>query len=184
VADQITDSMLMERVRDSDRDAFRTLFFRHQPAVYRQALFHLGDADQAHDVVQETFLRIWEKRTELRPELSFLGLVLRVGGNIGLDAIRRKSRHRKLEGDLPLPEISEGDDPEQSLRVKLLEAELRRVVATKLAGRAGLVFVLCRLEEKTYREAAAILGITEKTVENHMNAALRVIRKELRHIRQ
>jgi RNA polymerase sigma-70 factor (ECF subfamily) len=129
-------------------------------------------------------MRIWENRAALRPELSFLGLALRIGGNISLDALRRKGTHRRLEGDLPLPQVSEGDDPEQALRLRLLESELSRVVATKLAERARLVFVLCRLEGKTYREAAAILRITEKTVENHMNAALKVIRKELRYIRR
>jgi RNA polymerase sigma factor (sigma-70 family) len=184
VTDQLSDSELADHLRGSDREAFRILFFRHQPAVYRQALFQLGDADQAHDVVQETFLRIWERRTTLRPELSLLGLALRIGGNIGLDAIRLKGTHRRLEGDLPLPAQSAGDDPEQALRLKQLESELARVVTTKLAERARMVFTLCRLEGKSYREAGAILGIAEKTVENHMNAALRIIRKELHHIRE
>jgi RNA polymerase sigma factor (sigma-70 family) len=182
VNEEPTDTALMERVRASDAEAFRVLFFRYQPAVYRQALFHLGDANQAHDVVQETFLRIWERRGALRPELSFPGLAMRTGGNICLDILRRKGTHSRLKGDLPPPEPSAGDDPEQALRIKVIETELARVVTTRLPERARMAFVLCRLEGKSYRDAAEILGITEKTIENHMNAALKVIRKELQHL--
>jgi RNA polymerase sigma-70 factor, ECF subfamily len=182
VNEQPTDTDLTERVRTSDADAFRLLFFRHQPAVFRQALFHLGDAEQAKDVVQETFLRIWERRASLQPDLSFLGLALRTGGNICLDILRRRGTHNRLKGELPPPEPSAGDDPEQALRLKVIESELARVVATRLPERARMAFVLCRLEGKSYRDAAQILGISEKTVENHMAGALKVIRKALKHL--
>ena len=111
-----TDPELLKRVRASDADAFRALFERYQPIVFRQVMYQLGESDAAHDVVQETFVRIWDHRRSLQPELSFAAYALRISANLVRDA-----------GPVPLEAVP---NPHQygRLEFRLVDRRIRVVV--------------------------------------------------------
>ena len=161
-----TDPELLKRVRASDADAFRALFVRYQPIVFRQVMYQLGESDAAHDVVQETFVRIWDHRRSLQPELSFLAYAFRISANLVRDAARHRAVRERTAQLVPRPELSEGDDPEEALTRAMLEERIARIVNARLPDRC--------------REIATLLGVTEKTIENQINRALRVLRRALR----
>lgn len=66
------DSELLYRLKEGDRDAFNTVYWRYSPKVYNTVLYLLNDADLAEDVVQELFLTIWES-----VEIYYLSLTLK-----------------------------------------------------------------------------------------------------------
>lgn len=175
-----SDESLIERVRNSDTEAFRLLFERYQPIVFRAALFRTRQIDASHDVVQETFLRIWEHRSSLRPQLSFPALLYRVSGNIIRDLARRENTRDRLRRLVPVPAVSEGDDPEEALHLTQLEERLTTAINDHLPDRCRTVFLLSRFEGMTNSEIASLLGISVRTVEHQINHALRVMRRELR----
>jgi len=177
-----TDPELLKRVRasDADADAFRTLFERYQPIVFRQVMYQLGESDAAHDVVQETFVRIWDHRRSLQPELSFVAYALRISANLVRDAARHRAVRERTAHSVPPPELSEGDDPEEALTRAMLEERIARIVNARLPDRCREIFLLSRFEGKSHREIATLLGVTEKTIENQINRALRVLRRALR----
>ncbi len=175
-----TDPELLKRVKASDADAFRALFERYQPIVFRQVMYQLGESDAAHDVVQETFVRIWDRRRSLRPELSFLAYVLRISANLVRDAARHRAVRERTAAFIPRPELSEGDDPEEALTRAMLEERIARIVSSSLPDRCREIFLLSRFEGRSHREIATLLGVTEKTVENQITRALRVLRRKLR----
>src|SRR5512140_440236 len=123
-----SDMLLMEKVRDSDMEAFRVLFDRYQPIIFRQALFHIHQTDLAHDIVQETFVRIWEHRASLRPHQSFLALALSICHNLVLDGVKHRKVRERLDKEIPRSVPSEGDDPHEALQRTMLEEELSRVI--------------------------------------------------------
>jgi RNA polymerase sigma-70 factor (ECF subfamily) len=180
VEEKTADSQLLERVRDSDAEAFRVLFERFQPIVFRQALFQTRQADVSHDIVQETFVRIWEHRAKLKPHLSFLAYALRISGNLVRDAARRRATRERLQGAVPPPSLSEGDDPAEALQLGLLEERLLAVINGDLAEKCRRIFVLSRLEGKSNREIADLLGLSVRTVEHQINHALKVVRRRLK----
>ncbi len=169
----------MEKLKDSDVEAFRVLFDRYQPIIFRQALFHTRQADVSHDIVQETFVRIWEHRGTLRPHQSFLALALKVSGNLVRDMVKHKKVRERLESEVPRPALSEGDDPHEALQLSMLEDVLAAVINEELGERCRTVFLLSRFEGKTTREIAELLDISPKTVENQINHALKVLRRRL-----
>jgi len=175
-----TDSELLERVKASDADAFRVLFERYQPIVFRQVRYQLGESDAAHDVVQETFVRIWDRRYSLQPELSFLAFALRISGNLVRDAARHRAVREKTARDIPPPALSDGDNPEESLQRTMLEEHIATIIATRLPPRCREIFLLSRFEGKSHREIGELLQVSEKTVENQITRALRVLRRNLR----
>lgn len=76
------DSELLYRLKEGDRDAFNTVYWRYSPKVYNTVLYLLNDADLAEDVVQELFLTIWEKRGNILPELNFEAYISTIARNL------------------------------------------------------------------------------------------------------
>lgn len=176
----MTDSELLERVKDSDAEAFRALFDQYQPLLFRHVLYQTRDVDFAHDIVQESFLRIWEHRESLKPHLSFVAYLYRISGNLIRDNIKHRNVQRKLEHAIPLPTPSEGDNPEETLRMAILERELINAVNVNLPEKCRTIFLLSRMEGKSNKQIAELLGIAIKTVENQLHHALKVLRKRLK----
>jgi len=173
------DTELLRRVKGSDPDAFGELFHKYQPMVYRQVFFRVRDVDIAHEIVQATFVRIWEHRSTLKPHLHFLALTLRISQNLVRDMARHQSTRDRLAGEIPVPSASEGDDPLAILQLRMLEEQIVEIVSNRLGERCRAVFLLSRYEGKSHLEIAAVLGISVKTVENQIAHALRTLKRAL-----
>lgn len=176
----VTDIQLLEKVKESDIEAFRMLFDRYQPIIFRQVLFQTHDADLSHDIVQETFIRVWEHRGSLKPNLSFLAYVMRISGNLVLDVFKHQKIQKRLEDSIPSPALSECDDPEEALQLTVLHERIYTVMNENLPKRCREVFLLSRFEGKTHQQIAELLGISARTVEHQISHALKVLRKKLR----
>lgn len=171
-----SDEMLTERVRASDEAAFRLLFERYQPVLFRSMRAATGNNDDAHEIVQETFVRVWNRRASLRSDLPLLGFLFRIARNLVRDAAKHQAVRMRYESDVPPPERSETDDPERWLQVRLLEERLAAILRDSLPDKCREVFVLSRVGGMTNAEIARQLGISVKTVENQMTKALRIVR--------
>ncbi len=175
----LEDADLVRKVRKSDIEAFRVLFEKYQPTVYRDVFFRTRDAELSHDIVQDTFLRIWERRKTLRANLSILGFLLRISGNLARDAVRRGRTRDRLKESVPQPAISEGDDPEAALNLAVLEERLTAIINDRLPKRCRAIFLLSRFEGKSNNEIAMMLKISVRTVEHQIAHALGVLRRSL-----
>ncbi len=175
-----TDKDLLKRLRGSNKEAFQALFERYQPMLFRQALFLTGQKDLAHDIVQETFVRVWEQRRVLKPHLSFPGFILRISQNLIRDHARQRKTHEKLEVFVPSPSPSEGDNPAEALELTELQNKIRWTLQNQLTERCRQVFLLNRFEGKSYQEIAHLLRLSVRTIEHHVGHALKILRENLR----
>ena len=174
---------LAELAKAGDEDAFAELVRGRADSVVAFLRRMLGDAEDARDVAQLTFLRVWENLPRYDPTYAFSTWVFRIAGNLAIDAIRaRGTRARTLAESF---RVVRGGllaaEPEAPLR--LSREEVRRVFdacAVVLSDKQRLVFVLRELEEKESREVAEIVGCRESTVRNHLFQARRLLREELR----
>jgi len=174
-----SDEQLLSKVKDSDLEAFRLLFEKYQPVIFRHIYFHTKNFDLSHDIVQETFLRVWDRRASLNPRLSLLGYLFRISENILRDYIKHQKVKERVHSILPTSWVKDGDMPDAKVEESLLKERIRQIVLN-LPERCREVFLLSRVEEKSHKEIAALLQISEKTVENHIFHALFVLRKELK----
>lgn len=178
--DNESDATLVERVRDSDREAFRGLFGKYQPVLFRATFASLRDRDAAHDVVQETFVRVWNYRSSLQPHLPFLALLFRISRNLMKDAAKHAAVRKRSEGEVAGEIRPQPESPEDALRMDMLKERLSAVVRTNLPARCREVFLLSRVEEMTNAEIGTRLGLSVKTVENQITRALKILRRQLR----
>ena len=175
-----TDIHLIEQLRESDGEALRVLFEMYQPILFRSTLYTLQDADLAHDVIQEAFVRLWNRRSSLEPDIPLLGYLFRISRNIVLDHLKHEGVRKKSEAGIASTMYAPGDDPVDALHARMLEEKVAEVIRTKLPPKCREVFLLSRVEEMSNAELGRQLGISVKTVENQITRGLKILRRHLR----
>ena len=175
---KVTDVQLLEQVKGSDVEAFRRLFERYQPILFRQVFFQTSETDQAHDIVQQTFISVWEHRRSIRSHLSFLAYILRISRNLIMDSVKHQKIRDRIDVTLPLPAKSELDDPAEALHLAVLQEKITSII-NDLPRKCREIFLLSRFEGKTNQEIADSLQLSVRTVEHQISNALKVLRKHL-----
>lgn len=170
-------SELASRIKNGDKKAFQTFFNRHYQSLYGYLISKNLDAATAEDLIQNAFLYIWNHRDNIDPARSLRAYLFRIGYTRLLNHFRDRA---KFDTSQAVPVEETTLTPEDQLRGKELHRAIENAVKNMPEKRRE-VFKLCFMEELTYREAAEIMDITRKTVENHMSLAFKDIRAALKH---
>jgi RNA polymerase sigma-70 factor, ECF subfamily len=142
----------------------------------------VGQPDDAEDIVQETFVRIWRHRAEWKPSGTVGAYLYRITRNLALNVVRnRRIRQRLAEvrGE-ELFRVATPPTADEVFEAELLQEELEAAIAS-LPERRREIFVLCRYHRLSHREIAQTLGISIQTVANQMRSALADLRRALIH---
>jgi len=159
-----------------DEGSFERLFREHFSALMGFARKILGDEDDAREVVQGVFIRLWERREELDLGTSLKSYLFTSVHNRSLNHLR----DRKKFSDFEMPEVAMQWDVSEQIESMELEDKIRKVIAT-LPEKCRQVFEMNRFGGLKYGEIAKKMDISVKTVENQMSKALKILRKELAH---
>lgn len=163
---------LIRRASRGDQSAFETLVDRWQKPVYHQALRMLGSPEDAADVTQEVFLKLWRTLPSFRGESTLSTWLYRLTDNTAIDLLRRERRHR---GDLSL---DDGDNPPSipadSAPSPQEQVERRDEQAAVAAALAQLsedhrrILILRELNGLSYEEIGAMLDLAPGTVKSRI----------------
>lgn len=178
---------ILKQLRDNDKTALQALFSKHYPQMCRTIYRFVSDKDQAEDLAQEVFIRIWQKREELAINTSFGAYLHKMAINEALSFIRKVKRRQEKMDQLtenPIPSAYEASDGEDLLIHKELKDHVTEAI-NALPPRCKTIFQLSRFEQLSYREISERLDISIKTVEHQMGKALKLLRVSLRqHLSQ
>jgi RNA polymerase sigma-70 factor (ECF subfamily) len=173
---------LIRAAAGGDRRAFEDLVLRKRDRVVRTAFQITGNLEDAKDVAQGVFLRLWRVLQRFDLSKRFDTWLYRVTVNAAIDAVRARGPRGVLQA---LPDDA-GDrlrDPSQGpgevFDLKQLQGAFLRLAA-RLAPRQRATFVLKEIEGLGTDEIARVLGVTESTVRNHLLQARRILREGLR----
>lgn len=177
----------LELLKNGDEKIFEYIFHAHfQSLYYFSKKFVIRDSI-AKELVQESFLTLWEKRSELRPNTNIKAYLFTLTRNNSLNYLKHlkiESAHReqsKREGlELQLNEIALEFDGSDLYVAKELQSKIEESINT-LPKQCKRVFQLSRFDNLKYKEIAENLNISIKTVENQMTKALRHLRSELKN---
>ena len=154
--------------------AFETLYKSHYTSLRSTAHHIISDRDASHDIIQEVFLKLWDKRDELHNILNKKAYLVKSVINASLRYLETKKPFTSTE-NLRV-ETSGGSDT--LLAQKELEAKINKAL-NNLPPRCKTIFTLSRFENMKYKEISEHLGISINTVENQMGIALQKLRFEL-----
>ncbi|WP_077147857.1 RNA polymerase sigma factor [Sphingopyxis sp. KK2] len=178
---QLGDQQLAARARGGHEDGYRALLGRYKAAVYRLIVKHVGDADEAMDLTQETFVAAFAALDRYDGTRPFRIWISRIALNKCRDWARRRTVRAFFARALPLDiahhVASESPLPDIAVADRLELARVREAVAA-LPAKLREVLLLRSLDEMSQSEVAAILGVSEKAVETRLyraRARLRVL---------
>lgn len=178
------DAALVDRLRAAargDRRAFEEVVLLRRDVVVRIARRIVGDPEDARDVAQAVFLKLWKVLRRFDVERRFDTWLYRITVNAAIDHLRERGPRGMLQ---PLPDdpstLAAVGDPGAAREADL--GELRRAflrLAAGLAPKQRAVFVLREIEGLETPEIARVLGVAESTVRNHLLQARQILRRGL-----
>jgi RNA polymerase sigma-70 factor, ECF subfamily len=165
---------LVERARAGDEDAFRMLMTRHRDRAYGIALRITRSPQDAEDVTQQAFVRVWRALPDFRGESSFATWLHRIVARRALDRASSLNSARAREEDLD-PAASSVPIPAHERDVILL----RRLehLMNRLSAAQRAVIALHYWDEQSVEEIAAALAMPENTVKTHLRRARAALRE-------
>ena len=171
------ESLLVRNLSKSNLLAFNDLYKEYGARLYRFAFGYLKSEEEAEELVQEVFTIIWEKRSDLKEELSFKSFLFTIAFNIIMKHFRTKAY---LSEYFKTGIFADEDiQTSQKITYNSLYQYITELV-NQLPGRRKDIFIKSRFEGHSIKEIAEELKISHKTVENQLTDALKFIRTNLK----
>ncbi|MDX9811810.1 MAG: RNA polymerase sigma-70 factor [Bacteroidales bacterium] len=175
---ELTDEvMLVKELSRGNLIAFNTLFRCYSTRLYRFAYGYIRSAPECEELVQDVFTKIWEKRSDLKEELSFKSYLFTIAFNL----IRKHFRTKVYTAEYIKSKINNDVDQQTTEKIAYdFTLQYIHDLVDRLPEKRREIFVRSRFEGQNIREIANDLSISHKTVENQLTAALKFLRENLR----
>lgn len=160
----------------SRKDIFKSRFLKHYPRLCCIAYGYVSDRDDSEDIVQELFVSVWDKELDGMPENDFSAYITTAVRNRCISFLRKRTcdivpiDERQVSVEV-MADGSGSCDGEPTMEERL-EAAL-----AVLPTRCRDIFMMAKLHGMKYREIASSLNLSEKTVENQMTKAMKLLRR-------
>jgi len=158
-----------------DREAFRELVNQYADFAFSVTFRILNEEEEAPDLVQESFITVWEKIGKFQVEMNFTNWFYRILVNKCFDVLRKRKRALKILPGDNLLNLPEPDDTEQKMDNEELAGIIKQLTNT-LSPAQKVVFTLCDLEGLSHDEIAEITGMNKTSVKSNLNHARKKIR--------
>ena len=171
-------NILLGKIKDGDKESFDQLFRRYYSPLVHFGVRFVADPDISAEIVQDLFVKLWSSRDKLSFNSSFESYMMRSVRNSAITYINKERSHavanlRIFNGD---PDVN---DPSETLHSNNLEESYRKVLSDMPEKRRE-VFLASRFDGLKYAEIAEKFGMSQKTVEAHMSAAIKQLREGLK----
>jgi RNA polymerase sigma-70 factor (ECF subfamily) len=178
----------MMRVGSGDTDAFEELMNRYWTRVFGHLYRRLGDRQEAEDLTQDVFLRLYRYRLRYRPRAKFITWLFFITQNVARNAVRTRRRHPCVQMDA-LTRPAEDEQPEGIIAdrteapyrpiERAEEAHVVRAAVAELADRQRAAIELHQFHDCTYNEVAAELDMSPKAAKSLLYRARLQLRETL-----
>lgn len=167
-------------LKEGSREAFTMLYNLYADRLYSFALVQTKSKQMAEDVVQDTFLKLWNNRTNLNCYGNVQALIFTMARNLIIDAFRRQVANIDIEAYFKLHEaLPSTASPEESLYFNETKEHLEQAKA-KLSNKECKIYEMSREQDMPIKKIAQTLNLSPQTVKNYLTSTLKVFRSQLR----
>jgi RNA polymerase sigma-70 factor (ECF subfamily) len=169
---------VIRRAQGGDARAFEALVDEYQGVLYNLALRMTGNAEDARDLTQTVFLKVWRNLASYDSRHRFYSWIYRITINESLNFVQRRRRHTELDDRLP----DAGPTPEDELASNELGDHIQGALMS-LSAEYRQVIVLRHFHDLSYTEIADVVGVPEKTIKSRLFTARQQLGERLRQHR-
>ncbi len=174
-----TDQWLLEQIADGKESAFRELFDRYREWLY-DAIFRMIRSDAVtHDIIQELFIRIWNKREKLRDIQDADGYLFTMAYRAMYTELRKIAQQNRLKTQIKKDTVEDVQIDEQDSLMAQRKEQVEAVL-TRLPKQQEKIYRLAKQEGMTREEIAKRLQLSPNTVRNHLSEAVKTLTRLLR----
>ena len=173
-----TEKNFAERLRSDDKKVIDEIFALYHIKIFRFSVSYLKNEDDAYDIVQEVFIKIWEARFSLKSDTNFDAFIFTIAKNAVMSLFRKRLSEQKYLNYLSESAVSNALDTEEQTDYVFLRQKYEQLVET-LPVKRKEIFLLSREKGLSNKEIALRQGVSEKTVEDHITKALAYLKKQL-----
>ncbi|HEV8537347.1 MAG TPA: sigma-70 family RNA polymerase sigma factor [Bacteroidota bacterium] len=186
-----SDEELIAAFQEGRLDAFNLLVERYKHQLVNFAYRFLGDYDEADDVAQETFIRLYRNKDSYRPVAKFSTWLYTIAANLAKTQLRRRKRHaifsltrERDEGEERMMEIPDVRYAADAVADSSLKQEIIEQALNSISPKYREVVVLCDVQELTYEEICAITGLNIGTVKSRLNRGRAQLQELLKGLKE
>lgn len=165
----------LKRLLEGDEKAFEYFYDRYSLPVYRKLLKMIKVEFVAEEILQNVFIKIWEKRYLIDPEKGLKAYIYQVARNMVYDFYRELAREEELQAQVKYIVKDLSDDAAADLLLKETN-QLLEMAIERLPEQQKIVFRLCKQEGKSYDEVSELLGISTSTINVHIVRATKKVK--------
>lgn len=177
VKNNILDEKLVKAIKKDDHYAFDNLFHKYSVPLYSFILSILKNKHDAEEAVQDVFYKIWEKRKELNPELSFKAYLFKIALNAAKKIYRKKLQEEKYKQEIALELSVDSTTDLSDVEFKNLIDYIDKLI-NKLPSSRREIFILSKKDGLKNAEIAKKLNISEQTVKNQLVSAQKFLKAQ------
>lgn len=173
---------IITRCQRGDKDAFRWVVQTHQRMIFSLALKMLCDEEEAKDMVQETFIRVWQHIRDLDQQKSIGTWIYTITSRLCIDKLRRANSVVSMPEDkLVLRRFASDNDNQRTLENREWVSIVKTIVEG-LSEKQRLVFTLIQLEGLSSAEAEQITGFDAKQIKSNLFVARQTVKRRLKEL--
>jgi RNA polymerase sigma-70 factor (ECF subfamily) len=179
------EQQLFERLRNSDEAAFRVIYKNYSSKLYYFVLEFIPLKDAAENIVQDTFVTLWNRRKDLKDDTNLASYLFTGAKNNALYRLRGKKYRQKLFSDaMDISELNLNTDALTTVDTSAFAfQEIEQIISetlSTLSPQCRKVFELSRFQEMKNREIAEELNISVRTVEGHISKGIKIFKIALK----
>ncbi|MBN6187539.1 RNA polymerase sigma factor SigW [Aneurinibacillus sp. BA2021] len=183
----ITEQRIIQKAKNGDRDAFAELVDLYKDKVYHVSYRMLGNRQEAEDVAQETFLRVYANLDNYDPQYKFSTWIYRIASNLSIDTLRKRKKNLSIDAEISgtegvdwhdrLADTSKG--PEEEVLTDELQEEVQGAIMG-LSPKYRAVMLLRYIEDLSLQEISEAVQLPISTIKTRIHRGREALRKKLR----
>lgn len=174
-----TDNELIEKLRIGDVEAFDLVYHRYAGKLYAFSLKYLRSKDEAEELVQSVFLKVWENQKNIKKDTSFKSYLFTIAYNEICNLFRRRKYQQNFFDKSMIENPEASVETEDQINFQFVSEQVEQIIS-RLPEKQKTIFRKSRQEGKSTKEIADELGLSPGTVDNYISESLKFIRTNLK----
>ncbi|MCI1696771.1 RNA polymerase sigma factor SigW [Aneurinibacillus aneurinilyticus] len=183
----ITEQRIIQEAKNGNRDAFAELVDLYKDKVYHVSYRMVGNRQEAEDVAQETFLRVYANLDNYDPQYKFSTWIYRIASNLSIDLLRKRKKNLSIDAEISGAEgvdwhdrlADTGKGPEEEVLTDELQEEVQGAIMG-LSPKYRAVMLLRYIEDLSLQEISEAVQLPISTIKTRIHRGREALRKKLR----